>query len=441
MSKAKPIRNGLIPLILGGKVDPILQVFLSEVEAEEITNGVRIICPNEIITTIITQKYGNRIEEAVQQLHGEKAKIEYVTREVSCSGKTPMLFPETAPLPSSPLNRNYTFENWVVGQSNQMASVAALAVAEASGTVYNPLFIYGGVGLGKTHLLHAIGNYTLKHKNEHCFCYITSEEFTSEFIQALQEKRLNYFRKKYRNFQLLLIDDIQFFENKEQTQEAFFHLFNSMITNNRQVVLTSDCPPSELQKFTERLVSRFSSGLVADIQPPELETRIAILKKKSQEFPMQIPEEYLYFIAENFPDNVRNLEGALHRVLIYLSLHPSETFSVGSNCERIFSDLKKSKKLLPSFERIIQSVADTFHLSTDLLLSKKRNYEIVYARQVAIYLVRKLLSLSLPDIGKRFQKDHTTILHSLSIMEKKLSSDAKLKTLISEIEKKLNHYG
>ncbi|MHA2609706.1 MAG: chromosomal replication initiator protein DnaA [bacterium JZ-2024 1] len=435
MAEQKEHRDGFISLVLGGVVDPILQVFLSEVQVEEIPGGVKIICPNEIIGNIIHQKYSGRIQSAAKKMFGENAEVLFGTRKNPDKVSSSLLFPETVDvLPSSPVCPNYTFENWVVGKSNQMASVAALAVAEAPGSAYNPLFLYGGSGLGKTHLLCAIGNYMKKHKKGFPFCYVTAEEFTTEFIQALQEKRLPQFRKKFRSYRALLIDDIQFFQSKEATQEAFFHLFNSMINNNHQVVISSDCSPSELKDFTSRLVSRFSSGLVADIQPPNYETRIAILKIKMQELKVTLPNFCLGYLAENFPENVRELEGALHRVIVYHSLHQEEELTSDEVLEKILKDLKRPPKNLPSADQIIHSVAQYFSLPAESLLSRKRTRDILFARQVAIYLIRKTLGFSLPEIGHIFQKDHTTILHSLSSMEKKLSTDGQVKSLIAHLE-------
>ncbi len=314
----------------------------------------------------------------------------------------------------SQLNPKYVFDRFVIGASNRFAHAAAFAVAEAPARAYNPLFIYGGAGLGKTHLLHAIGHYVRSLYTRLRVRYLTTEQFTNEFINAIRDDRVTAFQRKYRHADVVLIDDIQFLESKERTQEEFFHTFNSLHNAEKQIVISSDRPPKQIARLEDRLRSRFEWGLMTDIQPPDLETRIAILKKKATYEDLQVPSEVLYLIASKVQSNIRELEGALIRVTAFASLQ--RTAVDPSLAEMVLKDLFPSETNREIGLQLIQEeVAAFFELSVEDLCSPSRSRQLVTARQIAMYLVRELTDLSLPRIGKAFGgRDHTTVMHATS---------------------------
>ncbi len=334
----------------------------------------------------------------------------------------------------SGLNTKYTFESFVVGASNQFANAAAQAVADAPGENYNPLFIYGGVGLGKTHLMHAIGSQMRKRSPELKICYLSSERFINELINSLRLKKMADFRQRYRNFcDVLLIDDIQFIAGKERSQEEFFHTFNTLYELKRQIILTSDKAPKEIPGLEERLRSRFEWGLIADIQTPELETRVAILRKKAEDQEIDLPSDVALFLADSIHDNIRELEGALIRLCAYASLMGKE-INLGF-AQEVFKDLIKPPKEI-TIADIQRVVAKSFNIKpADLCSSRKFRY-IALPRQIAMYLSRKLTNASFPDIGGKFGgKDHTTVLHAVKKVEHRLSEDRSLRNTIESLEK------
>lgn len=336
------------------------------------------------------------------------------------------------------LNPNYTFDNFIIGKGNQMAHAAALIVSEEPGKLYNPLFFYGGVGLGKTHLMQAIGNKRLEDHPETNVKYVTSEAFTNDFINAIQTNRTEEFRREYRDVDILMVDDIQFFAQKEGTQEEFFHTFNDLYNNDKQIVLTSDRVPQEIPKLQERLVSRFAWGLPVDITPPDLETRIAILKNKAKLDNLVIPNDTLAYIAGQIDSNVRELEGALSRVQAYSKLkdEPITTDLVYEALRGL--KLSKDNRQL-SIVDIQNKVASYFHISINDLKGKKRMKSIVMPRQIAMYLAREMTSNSLPKIGKEFGgKDHTTVIHACDKIAEIIKLDADLRKEISDIKSALN---
>ncbi|EEI24842.1 chromosomal replication initiation protein DnaA [Lactobacillus hilgardii] len=336
------------------------------------------------------------------------------------------------------LNPNYTFDNFIIGKGNQMAHAAALIVSEEPGKLYNPLFFYGGVGLGKTHLMQAIGNKRLEDHPETNVKYVTSEAFTNDFINAIQTNRTEEFRREYRNVDLLMVDDIQFFAQKEGTQEEFFHTFNDLYNNDKQIVLTSDRVPQEIPKLQERLVSRFAWGLPVDITPPDLETRIAILKSKAKLDNLTIPNETLSYIAGQINSNVRELEGALSRVQAYSKLknEPITTDLVYEALKGL--KLAKANNEL-SIMDIQNKVASYFHVTISDLKGKKRMKSIVIPRQIAMYLSREMTSNSLPKIGKEFGgKDHTTVIHACDKIAEVIKIDADIRKEISDIKTALS---
>ncbi|MEE8825597.1 MAG: chromosomal replication initiator protein DnaA [Lentilactobacillus sunkii] len=336
------------------------------------------------------------------------------------------------------LNPNYTFDNFIIGKGNQMAHAAALIVSEEPGKLYNPLFFYGGVGLGKTHLMQAIGNKRLEDHPETNVKYVTSEAFTNDFINAIQTNRTEEFRREYRDVDILMVDDIQFFAQKEGTQEEFFHTFNDLYNNDKQIVLTSDRVPQEIPKLQERLVSRFAWGLPVDITPPDLETRIAILKNKAKLDNLVIPNDTLAYIAGQIDSNVRELEGALSRVQAYSKLkdEPITTDLVYEALRGL--KLSQDNRQL-SIVDIQNKVASYFHISINDLKGKKRMKSIVMPRQIAMYLAREMTSNSLPKIGKEFGgKDHTTVIHACNKIAEIIKLDADLRKEISDIKSALN---
>ena len=338
-----------------------------------------------------------------------------------------------APGDSSSLNPKYTFDTFVTGSSNRFAHAAAMAVAESPGRVYNPFFMYGGVGLGKTHLMHAIGNRVLHNHPEMRVLYVSSEQFTNEIIRSIQEGNAEKFRQKYRNIDVLLVDDIQFLSGKTSTQEEFFHTFNTLHDAQKQIILSSDRPPREVERLEDRLRSRFEWGLITDIQAPDLETRIAILKNKAQLDHFSVPIDVMVYIASRIDSNIRELEGALTRVVAYASLinQPVTTELVTIALKDVFPN-NKTKEI--TMEVIQEIVASYFKIKIDDLHAKKRTRSIAFPRQIAMYLCRELTDTSLPQIGNFFGgRDHTTVIHAYDKISKEKDADMKLNAIINEL--------
>lgn len=330
------------------------------------------------------------------------------------------------------LTPKYTFDSFVVGNGNRFAHAACLAVAQSPSKSYNPLFVYGGVGLGKTHLMQAIGRYITRQNSKIKVLYISSEKFTNEMINSIRDDRTVAFRDKYRSVDVLLIDDIQFLAGKERTQEEFFHTFNTLYDSNKQIVITSDRPPKDIPTLENRLISRFEWGLITDIQPPDLETRIAILRKKAQAENLSVPTEVIDFIAEKIPSNIRQLEGALTK-LVAFSFFTKKELSV-SLAQDILKDIIPLENKKISIGQIQKAVTEYYTIKVNSLLSKKRTKDIVLARQVAIYLSRELTDLSLTSIGEAFgRRDHTTIIHSYTKIKNKIEKDKSFKGIIKNL--------
>lgn len=331
------------------------------------------------------------------------------------------------------LNSRYTFENFVVGGGNRHAHAYSLAVANAPAKTYNPLFIYGGVGLGKTHLIQAICHHIKNSAGPSVkICYVSSEKFTNELIDAIVHRSTTSFRQKYRNLDVLVIDDIHFIAGKESTQEEFFHTFNTLYDAHKQIVFSSDRPPKEITNLQERLVSRFGWGLATDIQPPDLETRVAILKKKIEREPVQVPDEVIFFIAQLIKTNIRELEGALIRTIAYSLLEEAPvTLDL---TKEVLKDLLKEPAKLITIDFIQRCVVEEFGISLQDLKTKRRNKQVVYPRQIAMYLSRELTELSLPEIGELFGgKDHTTVLHSYKKIKDDILNNPGLKERVEKI--------
>ncbi|MCX5894794.1 MAG: chromosomal replication initiator protein DnaA [Proteobacteria bacterium] len=331
------------------------------------------------------------------------------------------------------INTKYVFSNFVVGASNQFAHAACMAIANHPGKTYNPLFVYGGVGLGKTHLLHAIVHHFIGKNNKAKLCYITSESFTNELINSIRYEKMANFRNKYRNMDMLLLDDIQFIAGKERTQEEFFHTFNALFELKKQIVVTSDKTPREIPGLEDRLRSRFEWGLIADIQPPDTETKVAILKKKAVLEHIQIPNDVAFFLASNAKSNIRELEGLLNRLIAYSSLSGCD-ISLDFAKDVLKNFIEAKKEATP--EDIQKTVCKLFNIKLVDLKNKKKNSSIVLPRQISMYAIRKLTNLSYPEIGNIFGgKDHSTVIHSIKKIESQILKDHKIKNIIDSILK------
>ena len=359
---------------------------------------------------------------------GEEAEQEEVIEEKNPKVVAP------SPLKKAMLNPKYTFDTFVIGKGNQMAHAAALVVAEDPGSIYNPLFFYGGVGLGKTHLMHAIGHQMLQSQPNAKVKYVSSETFANDFINSIQNKTAEEFPQEYRNVDLLLVDDIQFFAEKEATQEEFFHTFNALYNEGKQIVLTSDRLPNEIPKLQERLVSRFAWGLSVDITPPDLETRTAILRKKAAAERLEIPDDTLSYIAGQIDSNIRELEGALVRVQAFAAMNSEDiSTSLAADALKTLKSGKGHPQL--SILQIQEEVAKYYHIQLKDLKGKKRVKSIVVPRQIAMYLARELTDNSLPKIGAEFGgKDHTTVIHAHEKIQQLMDSSVSMQNEVSEIK-------
>ena len=342
------------------------------------------------------------------------------------------------------LNPKYKFDTFVVGSNNKFAHSASLAVAESPGEVYNPLYLYGGPGLGKTHLMHSIGHFILEQDPDKKVLYVTSEEFTNEVIESIRSGNaasMTKLREKYRNVDVLMVDDVQFIIGKESTQEEFFHTFNALHAAHKQIILSSDKPPKEMETLDERFRSRFEWGLIADIQPPDYETRMAILRKNAETYDRQIDEEIIKYIATNIKSNIRELEGAFNKVMAGAKLEKKEvTLELAEQALKDIISPDEKKIITPDY--IISMVAEHFDVTVDDLCGNKRNSKIVTPRQIAMYLCREIISTPLKSIGKCLgNRDHTTIMHGIDKIEKEINNDENLKNTIETLKKKINPQG
>ncbi len=408
------------------------RTWFGEVEGLELTDDTfTLAVPNDFTREWIEGHFLELIRAAVRDATGHQRRVQLTVTEVRHPRETPR-----APLriPESGLNPKYTFDLFVIGSSNRFAHAAALAIAEAPAQAYNPLFIYGGTGLGKTHLLQAIAQYVMEHSGDLSVRYVTSETFMNDFINSLRDKRIEGFKQRYRNYDVLLIDDVQFFEHKERIQEEFFHTFNSLYEAGSQIVMSSDRPPREIATLEARLRSRFEWGLITDIQPPDLETRIAILRKKVKTDSIHVADsQLLTFIAGRISTNIRELEGALTRVVAFSSL-TGRPMTVELAQDVLKDVFPQGDVAQVTIERIQEVVCDRFSMSVEELCSHKRSQNIVYPRQVAMYLSRELTDSSLPKIGKHFgDRDHTTVLHANAKIQNMIRADRSVYNLVQEL--------
>lgn len=407
-------------------------------------NGITLGVPDHYFGQWLKNHYENLIVSAVEETLGGRRQITYqvveppaqVRPKIDEVAKNRVL----AEAREIELNQNYTFDHFVIGPGNRFSHAAAMAVCEAPAKQYNPLFIYGPVGLGKTHLMQAIAHGIKKRQPNFKALYISSEKFTNQLIQAIQTRSTQQFRNRYRTLDLLLIDDIHFLAEKEATQEEFFHTFNALYDAHKQIVVSSDRPPKDIPGLEERLVSRFGWGLVTDIQPPDFETRVAILKKKMEKETVEVPDDVAYFIASKIKSNIRELEGALIRVVAYCTL-TGQTLDL-KLAHDILRDSLKEEELKIGIDRIQKVVADYFHLKVSDLRAKKRTRSIARPRQIAMYLIRNLTSHSLPEIGEYFGgRDHTTVLHACQKLTEEIQKIPGTKRLIDDIQEMLKRSG
>ncbi len=424
---------------------PSFDTWLKNTKAVELNKSMLIIAaPNEFARDWLENQYTIVISEVLEEVTGSKLETKFIIPDSLADGERAATNNKTKKeannqdTPKSMLNDKYTFDTFVIGAGNRFAHAASLAVAEAPAKAYNPLFIYGGVGLGKTHLMHAIGHYVREHNPNAKVAYITSEKFTNEFINAIMDNKSNSFRNKYRNIDVLLIDDIQFIAGKESTQEEFFHTFNALHEESKQIIISSDRPPKEIPTLEDRLRSRFEWGLITDITPPDLETRIAILNKKAKAEGLEIPNEVMLYIANQINTNIRELEGALIRVVAYSSLI-NQDIDASLAAEALKDIIPSNKPKVITIEGIQEVVSKKYSIRMEDFAAKKRTKSIAFPRQIAMYLSRELTDLSLPKIGEEFGgRDHTTVIHAhekiAKMIEKEMEFNSEIDELIETIK-------
>ncbi|MFN2340471.1 MAG: chromosomal replication initiator protein DnaA [Halanaerobium sp.] len=446
--------------------NPSFNTWFSETKAIMTTaeNQLVLQVPNNFIQEWIESQYTDLIEEILKDLTGNQWTLILLTpeevkkfkenkknksgssenkeeQEVEVVEETAEKDNMESELKQNGFNPKYTFDTFVVGNSNRFAHAASLAVAEAPAKAYNPLFIYGDVGLGKTHLMQAIAHFILKNNPDYKVVYVSSETFTNELINSIKDDSTVDFRDKYRNIDILLVDDIQFLAGKERTQEEFFHTFNTLHESNRQLIISSDRPPKEIPTLEERLRSRFEWGLITDIQKPDLETRIAILRKKADIENLTIPNEVVIYIANKIQSNIRELEGALVKVIAYSSLVDREIdVDLAREALKDLVNKKKNESIEVNIERIKKIITDDYNLRMEDMQSKKRTQTIAFPRQIAMYLSRELTDFSLPHIGNEFGgRDHTTVIHAHNKIQEKIENEDDFSNKIERLIDTIKH--
>ncbi len=423
----------------------VFQTWLAATKVDSLNEDQLVIkVPTEVALDHIQKNLFSDIQNAIHLIENQPIKIKLIlSNDANSKSITKGTYTNHTNhenfIHIAQFNPRYTFETFVIGDRNRLAHAASIAVSERPAQNYNPFFLYGGVGLGKTHLMHAIGQHALEINSRAKIVYNTSETFVNEFVTALQLGTINEFRNKYRKVDILLIDDIQFIAGKEGTQEEFFHTFNALHTEHKQIVITSDRPPKDIQHLEDRLRSRFSGGLIIDIKPPEFETRVAILQKKAKSEGIELPDNVFLYIANKIESNVRELEGALIRVFAYSSMMNKDidlSLAQAAIVELVPENIAKALTI----HDIQRAVCDQFHIKTDDLRSRSRQRDVVYPRQIAMYIARELTGLSLPKIGKEFGgRDHTTVMHAISKVTKEIQQDDQVAKLVNKLKERLSH--
>ena len=428
LTKAKDLLKGELTSIS-------YETWIKTLEIESMTDSKIVLKANsDVQMDTINTRYHDLIVNTFAEITKKYYEISCVLESTkdSFTSNTSTSINYEVPVSSS-INPNYTFETFVVGKNNSLAHAASLAVAEAPAKAYNPLFLYGGVGLGKTHLMHAVANTVLKNDKSKNVLYVTSEKFTNEIINAIKDNKTEQFRNKYRNIDVLLIDDIQFIAGKDTVQEEFFHTFNTLRENGKQIILSSDKPPRDIQLLEERLKSRFEWGLIADISAPDYETRLAILRKKASSENIVIDDEILMNIANRVDTNIRELEGALNKIIAHATLIPGPISK--ELAERAINDIVMKKEKIISIEFIQDTVCKYFNIDKRDLKSSNRSNDIAYPRQIAMYLCKTVAHQSFPAIGKEFGKrDHTTVMHAYNKIEKEIKDIPNTKLIVDSLK-------
>lgn len=427
---------------------PSFDTWFKATQAIQLTqSSLTVSAPTTFAVEWLESRYTKLVAQVAFDVLGRSVTVKFVIEEPGREEELQQkpAAPAPAPVPNSVepnanmLNPKYTFDTFVIGSGNRFAHAASLAVAEAPAKAYNPLFLYGGVGLGKTHLMHAIGHYILQHNPSSRVVYISSEKFTNEFINSIRDNRGESFRNKYRNIDILLIDDIQFIAGKESTQEEFFHTFNALHEESKQIIISSDRPPKEIPTLEERLRSRFEWGLITDIQPPDLETRIAILRKKARAENLDVPNEAMMYIANQIDTNIRELEGALIRVVAYSSL-TNQDVTAHLAAEALKDIIPSSRPRIITIQDIQQRVGEYYNLRMEDFKARKRTKAIAFPRQVAMYLSRELTDYSLPKIGEAFGgRDHTTVIHAHEKISHSIKNDQELSKVVHSLTEKIKN--
>ena len=424
---------------------PSFDTWLKSTKAHSLQgDSLVVVAPNEFARDWLEERYSPLISGVLYEITGEEFSVKFIIPQsqkeedhrLQMASKPKREEPHSE-FPPSMLNQKNTFDTFVIGSGNRFAHAASLAVAEAPAKAYNPLFIYGGVGLGKTHLMHAIGHYVLEHKPYAKVVYLSSEKFTNEFINSIRDNKAESFRNKYRSVDVLLIDDIQFLAGKESTQEEFFHTFNTLHEESKQIVISSDRPPREIPTLEDRLRSRFEWGLITDITPPDLETRIAILRKKAKADGLDIPNEVMLYIANQIDTNIRELEGALIRVVAYSSLVNKDiNADLAAEALKTLSQVQNRKLLQSQRSKELWENITISNWKTSR--RRKRTKSVAFPRQIAMYLSRELTDFSLPKIGEEFGgRDHTTVIHAHEKIAKLLQTDSQLQRELKDIHEEL----
>jgi chromosomal replication initiator protein len=432
-------------LKIEGKVgNSVFDLWFKPIKISSIKDqAVTLEIPNRFFKEWIEDSYPNLIKDSLETVVGHPVTLKYKVEEKQDTTQQKIsnqLENKRIRLANKGiyLNPKYTFENFITGNSNQFAHAAALAVAESPGRTYNPLFVYGGVGLGKTHLMHAIGNKVMAGKHDFSVLYVSSEQFTNEVVSAIRHEKMTELKDKYRNLDLLLLDDVQFIANKTATQEEFFYTFNALYEKQKQIVISCDRPPKEISDVTDRLRSRFNMGLIADIQPPDIETKIAIIHKKTEMMGKKIPEDVIYYLASKIKSNIRELEGSLIRIAAQVSL-TGEEINIETT-KKILKDIIHDDERPITMESIQKTVCDFYNIKLTDIRARKRTKDIALPRQVAMYIGKQVTDSSLNDIGKSFGgKDHATVIYACKQIEERRSKDDTFNRMIENLLQKIKH--